>query len=261
MANARPVEAGFITATRDIAPPEIAVDRLMDRVRAEAARARQGLPPSPGVATSMKSRTAVSTFKLPRLPETADALPRQSGYVLNDFLNLHDEDFLRAAYQSLLDRQPDASGRETYLGGLRAGRLSKIDIMGRLRFSREGRGRNIPVRGLLLPWLAHTAYHIPVMGYLLAWLSALARLPRLVGHWNRFETFVMFQRREQTAQINAAFAQLETELRHTRQRLAACEARLQCQERSCLASPGSQVPHLNSSAPEQGKSRGIGGEG
>lgn len=261
MGSVRRVEAGSVIAMPDTTPPEIAVDLLMRRVREDAIRERQGLPLSINDPTSIKSRAAFSTFNLPRLPETADALPRQSHYTLDDFLNLHDEDFLRAAYQALLDRPPDASGRETYLGGLRAGRLSKIDILGRLRFSREGRNRGVSVRGLLLPWLAHTAYRIPVLGYLLAWLSALARLPRWVGHWSRFEAFTMFQRREQTAQINAVLAQLETELRHTRQRLATCEARLQCQERSCLASPGTQVPHLNSSAPEQGKSCGIGGEG
>jgi O-antigen chain-terminating methyltransferase len=159
-------------------------------------------------------------------------LALKTRYTLDELLDRHDEDFLRTAYRVLLSRSPDASGLESFLGGLRAGRLSKIDILGRLRFSREGRQRGVPVQGLLLPWLVQTAYRLPVLGYLLAWLNYLARLPRLVGHWSHFEAFVMFRQQEQTAQLNAILAQLETELRTTRRRLAACEMKLQAWEQS-----------------------------
>ncbi len=200
----------------------------MRRVREDAERYRQGLPARSSI--NITHHAATSTLNLSRLPETVGELPHKSRYTLGELLDRHDEDFLRTAYEALLGRRPDASGVTTYLGGLRTGRLSKIDILGRLRFSREGRERGISVRGLLPLWLAHTAYRIPVLGDLVAWISALVRLPRLVKQWSRFEAFVMFQRGEQTAQINAALTQLETELRLVRQRLAECEAQLEQRE-------------------------------
>jgi O-antigen chain-terminating methyltransferase len=221
------VRSGEFTSTAasdfEVAHPEISVERLMRQIREDAERKRQGLPIGRSTATAHRA----AAFHLPRLPETAGELPRKSRYALSELLDRYDEDFLCTAYQAILDRRPDASGQHTYLGGLRAGRLSKIDILGRLRFSPEGRERKITVRGLLPVWLAHTAYRIPVLGALLAWLSALMRLPRLVRQWNHFENFVMFQYGQQNVQINMALTQLETELRQTRQRLAACEAQLQ----------------------------------
>lgn len=215
----------------DIAPPEIDVDLLMRRVREDAERFRRGLPLQNGLPMAFATLSN-ATFNLPRLSETASELALKTRYTLNELLDRHDEDFLRTAYRVLLGRMPDASGLRSFLGGLRAGRLSKIDILGRLRFSQEGRQRKVPVQGLLLPWLAQTAYRLPVLGYILAWLSYLARLPRLVGHWSRFEAFVMFRQQEQTARLNDLLAQLETELRTTRQRLAVCEMRLQQWEQS-----------------------------
>jgi len=211
--------------------PEIDVNQLMRQVRESAEFIRRGLPP-PGRAIVPFAAQPSALFNLPRLAETSGELALKTRYTVGELLDRHDEDFLCTAYRVLLGRLPDASGRETYLGGLRAGRLSKIDILGRLRFSQEGRERGIQVQGLLLPWLVQTAYRLPVLGYILAWLNYLARLPRLVGHWSRFEAFVMFRQREQTMQLNALLAQLETELRNTRQRLAACEMRLQRYESS-----------------------------
>lgn len=218
----------------------------MRQVQQDAERYRQGLPV--GRATVITGRPVAVTFSLPRLVETAGELPRKSRYAIGELLDRHDQDFLYTAYQAILGRRPDASGQHTYLGGLRAGRLSKIDILGRLRFSREGREQRVVVRGLLPLWLAHTAYRLPVLGDLLAWLSALVRLPRLVKQSSHFENFVMFQRGEQTVQINAALTQLEAELRQVRQRLAVCEAQL----------PRQDLPSHTTSRSHQ--ERGVGGQ-
>ena len=226
----------------DPTPPEIDVEQLMRQIHEDAERDRRGLPVNRTAAISMARRAAA--FHLPRLPEAQDALPRQDHYTLGELLDRYDEDFLRTAYQAILDRRPDANGVNAYLGGLRTGRLSKIDILGRLRFSPEGRERKIAVWGLLPVWLAHTAYRIPVLGDVLAWGMALLRLPRLIRQWSRFENFVMFQQGQQTTQINAALTQLETELRQTRQRLASCEAQLQQQNREIPPAP----PLLNANS-------------
>lgn len=230
----------------DTTSPEINAERLMRQIREDVERERRGLP----VDRSMTIARRAAAFHLPRLPEALDELPRQDRYTLGELLDRHDEDFLRTAYQAILGRRPDDNGVKAYLSGLRTGRLSKIDILGRLRFSPEGRERKIAVRGLLPVWLAHTAYRIPVLGDVLAWGMTLLRLPRLVRQWSRFENFVMFQQGQQNTQINAVLTQLETELRQTRQRLAACEAQLQQQNREIPpAPPLLKGKHANSLPP------------
>ena len=229
----------------DTATPEINVVALMRQVQADAERLRQGLPI--GRSMPMPRRAVTSILHLPRLPDLASELPHKDRYSVGELLDRHDTDFLRTAYRAILRRQPDASGQQTYLGGLRAGRLSKIDILGRLRFCREGRDLGVSVRGLLPLWLAHTAYRIPLFGNILAWFSAIVRLPQLVHQWSRFEAFVMFQRGEQTVQINAVLTQLESELRLTRQRLAACEAQLQRQEMQSAPCSTEEISDRNSS--------------
>ena len=99
--------------------------------------------------------------------------------LLQDLLSRSGEEFVVAAYIAVLGRQPDKAGLSHYLAALAAGRLTKPLIIGRLRFSREGRDRGVPVRGLLpiLAW--HLFFMLPLVGPVFATLDALVRLRRL----------------------------------------------------------------------------------
>ncbi|MBF0529414.1 MAG: methyltransferase domain-containing protein [Deltaproteobacteria bacterium] len=100
-------------------------------------------------------------------------------YHLNDFLKYRDEEFVINAYRTLLGRDPVDSELELYLTPLRKGRLHQIEILGRLKYSKEGRQKQLKVTGLFIRFLVHTSYRIPVLGYLLAVIVAVASLPRL----------------------------------------------------------------------------------
>lgn len=99
--------------------------------------------------------------------------------LLQDLLRRSGEEFVVATYIAVLGRQPDKAGLSHYLAALAAGRLTKPLIIGRLRFSREGRDRGVPVRGLLpiLAW--HLFFMLPLVGPGFATLDALVRLRRL----------------------------------------------------------------------------------
>lgn len=66
---------------------------------------------------------------------------------LDELLALYDEDFVNAAYQLLLKRNPDAEGLQYYLNRIRKG-INKIDILGQFRASSEGRNISEPLAGL-----------------------------------------------------------------------------------------------------------------
>jgi O-antigen chain-terminating methyltransferase len=115
-----------------------------------------------------------------------------------------DEAFVTHAYHMLLRREPDATGGSHYLERLRTGRSTKIQVLGQLRYSREGRQAGVTVPGLWLPFVLQTVYRLPVIGGILA-LAALilrprdliARLRRLEAREERFRTEIAAQRARQ----------------------------------------------------------------
>lgn len=64
---------------------------------------------------------------------------------LADLLSLHGEYFVRESYRFLLSREPDPEGMAYYSGRLRLG-VSKLEVLGQLRRSKEAQllNRNIP---------------------------------------------------------------------------------------------------------------------
>ncbi len=201
------------------ANPKI-VEELMRVIRKEVAR-RQADPN----AVSNKLRGPVNTLskaavnpqmesiQLPRFGAGISELPAKKHYAIADFLNFHDEAFIRNAYRGLLLREPDVDGFAHYLSALRSGRYTKAEILGRLRYSREGRQSAVRVRGLLVPFVFQMAYQIPVFGYIFVWANFILRLPVIVRNWSQFEAFAAFQQHEQTKWLNQLAERAEHGLR------------------------------------------------
>ena len=68
-------------------------------------------------------------------------------YQLMDFLVLHDRNFVQAAYQAILRREPDPDGAAHYLAQVRSGE-SKAKILDQLLHSEEGRQKHTTIHGL-----------------------------------------------------------------------------------------------------------------
>lgn len=197
------------------ANPKI-VEELMHVIRKEVAR--RHTDPN---AISNKLRKPVNSFskvavnpqmesiQLPRFGAGVSELPANKNYTIADFLNFHDETFVRNAYRGILLREPDADGYAHYLSALRSGRYTKAEILGCLRYSREGREHAVPVRGLLAQFACQITYQIPVFGYIFAWANFILRLPAIVRNWSRFEAFAAFQQHEQTKWLNRLAEQAE----------------------------------------------------
>lgn len=109
-------------------------------------------------------------------------LDPKTGYYIDDFLKYHDNNFVINAYRGILRRHPDRVGMSAYLNDLRSGRRSKIEILGRLRYSPEGRGKRVQVAGLLLRFLVQSAYHLPVIGFCLRLMTAIPGLMPTIGN-------------------------------------------------------------------------------
>ncbi len=94
--------------------------------------------------------------------------------------------FVRRAYLELLNREPDERA-SFYTAALLEGRLGKLEILGGIRFSDEGKavGREVP--GLKPRFLLSRAYRVPVVGRLVRTGVAVAGLPGALRHLQRLE--------------------------------------------------------------------------
>lgn len=159
---------------------QIDLDELLRRLDAEVAQRR---------AQRGEIVAAPVPASVPRPWTPPRTLAPRDSYALADFLALDDAAFVEAAYRGLLRRGGDPQGSGHYLAELRCGRLGKVDVLGRLRYSAEGRARGVKVRGLPGQFVMRSIYRLPVVGYLVSWFVHLLRLPTLVRNLEQFETY------------------------------------------------------------------------
>ena len=151
-------------------------------------------------------------------------LEHREQYEIGDLLGFHDETFVGNAYRVILRREPDDAGLAQYVGNLRSGRYSKIDILRSLRFSTEGRKTNVAVKGLTRASFLRKIYRLPVVGYLAQLVIAIFRLPVLIANFRRLESHTAAQFERVANHVNEFAAYFsEVSQAHYRQ-LAAAEA-------------------------------------
>ena len=90
--------------------------------------------------------------------------------------SLSDRDFIDACYWQVLRRLPDPQGMEHYLSLLRGG-ADKIDIIGRIRYSAEGRRSNVKIPGLFFSFVQRRLCHLPIVGRVLSIFAGIWNLP------------------------------------------------------------------------------------
>ena len=149
--------------------PELSVDEIMVRIREEVEKMKKqngnielknecnNFSDSLIVHTHESNKHSISN------PEIDD-LEHKTTYNINEFLKYHDHKFVEIAYNHILQRPLDAGGKSIYLESLRQGRMSKIDILGRLCFSPEGRRKKVKIKKLILRFCFHTSFRIPILG-------------------------------------------------------------------------------------------------
>lgn len=101
---------------------------------------------------------ARTSLKLSLTPATIDM--RRSRYKLHELLQYDDHEFIWNAYRALLKREPDETGFRGFLERLRSGQRTKIDVLASIRYSPEGRRKNVSINGLLSKALVSKAVRL-----------------------------------------------------------------------------------------------------
>ena len=102
-------------------------------------------------------------------------------------LQFHGQEFINRAYISILHREPDFQGKAIYLDKLQNGQLTKIEILGRLRYSKEGRLKKVHIKNLLFPFLFKIFFKIPVLGWGLRIIAGILNFPVILMNIQRIE--------------------------------------------------------------------------
>ncbi len=209
-----PVQGG---ARPQPGPPGLPdVEAMMRRVRATVAHRKSIERPRPAggadrnrPAAGESTGGAAASIALPGRPAPGDPAAPADGYRLADFLQYHDDEFVRHAYRALLGREPDVTGRAEFLAALRSGRWAKIEILGRIRFSAEGRAGGVRVRGLALRFALRTVRRVPVVGRLVGMIQYVIRLPEIVANHERLEAALFQREHELKRRLDADEARID----------------------------------------------------
>lgn len=178
---------------------DINIDEIMKEIKSRAAQRQSKQQPVPNrqpAESSPLSQPFATLAPLeisPRLHahevNNDEVLEFRGSYTLADFLSFHDSLFIRNAYRGILGREPDAHGYAHYLTKLRNGVFNKIEILGRLRYSTEGRYLAKPVKGLFIPFVFNIIFKIPVVGYAVRLGVGILQLPRIIKNIYGYEAF------------------------------------------------------------------------
>jgi len=172
--------------------PEINVDELMEKIRAEV-KQRKEKRNIPSKTIPCGNFAALSSLNAKIDPPEVSSIPDpeqfkiKDHYHINDFLKFRDRNFVMVAYRGILRRQPDPRGLEHFLIKLRTGKMSKAEILGRLRYAPEGKMKKTKVDGLFWNFLIQSSFSIPVLGYFSRLVFGIGNLPLILHNMRVFE--------------------------------------------------------------------------
>jgi len=180
---------------------EINVDELMEKIREEVRqRKKRGVVPPRTVprandAPVSRPYASVDFSNISRLGEPEPFQQKDEGYDINDFLKYHDHQFVINAYRGILRRGPDSEAHEYFLKNLRSGKMTKAEVLGRLRYAPEGRAAKVKVSGLFWNFVVQSSFSIPVLGYFSRLVVGIVNLPLIIRNMQILDesTFTLFQ--------------------------------------------------------------------
>jgi len=194
--------------------PESRVDEIMERIREEIAlrktSERQSIPTAePPSHTSSQSPAPSLLSEPPRLPRplATPALPIRPSDTLhvNDFLGFSDSEFLTHAFHGVFRRPPQPDELARYLELSHVTGLPHLEILGRLRYSEEGKRQAVRIEGLCLRFHLHRLYRsFPRLTYFIKWLHDFILLPNRISALRRDDALLRNRLADQVEILSSA---------------------------------------------------------
>lgn len=198
-------------------------EEIRQKIRSEIER-QKNLQKSDKTYTITSFLHDLGLFPEPKIPDNTPITP-------NDFLSLFDEDFIHISCLSILNRKPQKEELESYLEKLRQGKLDRIEILGRLRYSQEGKKQNVPFANLRFKYYLRKIFHIPFVGIWFKILIYIVSLPKTLAliHTHEAHTLSRFRMMEkrQFQNLEAVYWSLQEELETVKASVKSMENKLE----------------------------------
>jgi hypothetical protein len=195
------------------------LERAREDIRAQAAalHARPLLPRAEAAPSTSQVAAGDSRIDRTRL-----------AYRIGELTDAHHRAFVEGAFRALLKRVPERREADAMLARL-AGGAYKVELLGDLRWSPEGRAVGTRVAGLVPRYALAKAGRMPLLGAIVETLRALAGLAAQSRHQRASETY--FAARDEAVQdalraIDARLVRLDDLLAAVRAEGAALAGRL-----------------------------------
>jgi len=166
--------------------PELDLQALKREIEKEAARLKTLTQasgdsavnaPESHAAGKTPAQAPLRDLRLPELRFVPEYEPDSGKTVSYRELARHeDREFVQNAFYAILRRAPDPRGEEVYVQRLRRAQ-SKIEILLRLRLSKEGMAQRTIPCGFILPLFLDALYRIPLLGYAFRVIREIVLLP------------------------------------------------------------------------------------
>lgn len=147
------------------------------------------------------------------LKNLKDLLIPASGISLSNLLDYEGREFVKNAYLTILKREPDPGGERFYVSKLERGELSKIEFLYALRYSEEGKRKDVPVRNLYLYYLIYRTLRIPVIREIYGLMSLLLFTPSIKRDIGALRFYLSRRIEDQETLLNQALQSIKSELR------------------------------------------------
>jgi hypothetical protein len=144
-------------------------------------------------------RLAGARFKPLQLAGATAAVGRdyqRQRWSVGELLAYHDRQFVQNAYLILLKRDADVAGLNARLQLLHSGRLSRLELLFRLRYGPEGKQHGTVVSGLVRAFAIERLCALPLIGVIPRYLRALLYLPRLQRDIEQLRGLIAMQKND-----------------------------------------------------------------
>ncbi len=136
-------------------------------------------------------------------------------YQIEDFTKYHDIEFIENLYRKILLREVDQNALKKRLELLRSGKRSKSEILSMVRFSKEGRDKNIPILGIKKRLFITVLNRIPILSFFIK----LFMLPKFIERVNRFEAHFFLYQQELNNKIENSNNELNSKIENSNNKL------------------------------------------
>ncbi len=175
--------------------PGVDVGKLTERIEKEIARVKMKKVPPRRISLSIDR----DSYKVPEPPKIAI----KDRYRIEELLAYQGDNFVCNAFRAIIQESVSPEVMEKYRQLYYQGIVSKKELLVKLRYSPDGRRKNVIISGILPAYLLQILYKIPLFGYGFRVVVSVLRLPVTIRNVQRLNNMLIACQEELKTKVDA----------------------------------------------------------